>query len=218
MMIVGTTRRTLLSAIKDPANRKAWDEFYKIYSGYIRCIALGSGLRPDEADDVTSIVFTGISQGELPYDPDRGKFRSLLKTFVRRRAIDMLRKRRPHEERKMHRSPDDTGSTGTVTRIRDERTLHDVKLAKQEWDEMVRQMALSAVQLRAEPKQYQIYSEHVRREKSVAEIVAKLRVTPNQVYLAKRRVGLIFAEEFKAAAYRLDHPVLPKPEKPNERK
>lgn len=217
MMIVGTTRRSLLSAIKDPANRKAWDEFHKIYCSYIHCIARGSGLRRDEAEDVTSIVFAEIFQGKLKYDRTRGKFRSLLKTFVHRRAIDMLRKRRPHEERKIHRPSDDTGSTGTVTRIRDARTPHDVKLADQEWDEMLRQMALSAVQQQVSPTQFQIFSEHVLRGKSVAEVVSKLGVTPNQVYLAKRRVGLLYAKELKAAAHRLDHPVLPKPEKPNER-
>lgn len=98
MRIVATTRRSLLSAIKDPANRKAWDEFHEIYSGYIGCIARSKGLRPDEVEDVTSVVFTEIFQGKLKYDPSQGKFRSLLKTFVRRRAIDMLRKRSPYEE------------------------------------------------------------------------------------------------------------------------
>lgn len=100
----------------------------------------------------------------------------------------------------------------------DKRTLHDVRLADEEWDEIVKRMALSAVQQRVSPIQFQIYAEHVLRDKSVAEVVAKLGVTPNQVYLAKRRVGAVYLEELKAAAYRLDHPVLPKPEKPNERR
>lgn len=216
MSPVDVTRRSLLSAIKDPANQKAWDEFYKIYSGFIRGIARES-IRLDEVEDVTCIVLTEISQGKLKYDPSKGKFRSLLKTFVRRRAIDMSRKRSPYEERKVHRAPDDSRSTGTVTRIADTGTLHDVRLAKEEWDEMVRRMALSAVQQRVSPIQFQIYAEHVLRGKSVAEVVAKLGVTPNQVYLAKRRVGAVHREELKAAAHRLDHPVLPKPEKPNER-
>jgi len=218
MRIVATTRRSLLSAIKDPANRKAWDEFYKIYSGFIRGIAKGKNLMDDEVEDVTSIVFTQIFKGKLKYDPGKGRFRSLLATAVRRRATDTLRKRYLYEKRMVHHASNDTRSTGTVTRIADEHTPHDVGLAKRESDEMAMRMAWSDVQQKRSPLQCQIFSEHVLHHNTVTEVMKKLGVTVHQVYSAKSRVGKVYREALKAAAYRLDHPDLPKPEKPNERK
>jgi RNA polymerase sigma-70 factor (ECF subfamily) len=209
MSFVDVTRRSLLSAIKDPANRKAWDEFYKIYSGFIRGIAKGKNLMDDEVEDVTITVFAEISQGKLKYDPQKGKFRNLLATLVRRRALDQLRKRSPVEMNRAHRSESDTRSTGTVERQADPKTLHDDAIANREWEAAVHHLAVKEVKAKVSAKQFQVFDAYVRREWSVEDVTRTLGVTVNQVYTAKARVGKVYEAAAKAAKKYLDCPTLP---------
>jgi len=207
------TRQSLLSAIKNPDDQVAWGEFYDLYNGYVRNIAKAASvdLLPEDVEDVVQRVFIEISRGKVRYAKGKGSFRSLLKTTTRRRCIDQLRRRlaRPDLYKQEHRAPDDDRSTGTMERLPDDRTRIDEAVENQEWATMVSERAKRATKARVDIKQYQIFEAYVLREWEVSQVVETLGVTANQVYLAKRRVGAIYAEEVKRAAEQLDNPTIP---------
>lgn len=208
-----STRYSLLSAVKNPDNQAAWAEFYDLYSGFVRSVARSASveLTPEDVEEVVQRVFIEISQGKVRYEKGQGRFRALLKTTARRRCIDQFRKRRarPDQYKQKHRSADDDRATATMDRLLDERTQVDEAIEKKEWAAMVTDMAKQATKARVDPKQYQIFEAYVLREWEVSQVADTLGVTANQVYLAKRRVGAVYAEEAKIAAERLDDPKIP---------
>jgi RNA polymerase sigma-70 factor, ECF subfamily len=209
-MEVDKTRQTLMSAIKDPENEQAWSEFYSLYSGFVRSMArkANSHMRADEVEEVVQTIFIEIAQGKLKYKKGKGKFRSLLKTVVKRRVFDRLRKRKNYEEAKNHRSPDDTRQTSTMDRLQDKDEGVD-KMVEAEWGEMILERALYQVQKRVSKKQYQIFDAYAFREWPVTRVMKTLGVTENQVYTAKSRVGKIFDEECRRAEAEIDDPDIP---------
>lgn len=211
------TRKSLLSAIKNPENRDAWGEFYDSYAGFVRAIASDRhlGLRGDEVEDVVSRVFIEIAAGKVRFDPATGKFRSLLTAVVRRRVIDQLRKRSPFEEKRSDRPHGDARKTGTLERIEDNRTSPDVEVADHQWQDAVLRLTVEAVKKKVKAKQFQIFDAHVLRDWDVAKVSKTLGVSANQVYLAKRRVGKVFEEEARAAAKKMDCPEIPLQLKPS---
>ena len=93
-----TTRDSVLLRIRR-GESIGWTEFYSIYEPLIVLRGRDRGLLASEADDLVQDVMTSIFRGEqvAQFDRSKGRFRDLLKTIVDRRAIDLLRKRRPNE-------------------------------------------------------------------------------------------------------------------------
>ena len=207
------TRYTLLASIQDPANHKRWTEFHDLYAPWIRKYICGAihELREHEIQEVVSRIFIELAQGKLRYNQTRGSFRALLKKVCKCRGYDELRKRRPREE---HWPSPNTQQTDRLERQPDPRTTHDEVLAKLEWTEMVKRMAITETKKRTTLKQFQIFEAHVLQGWPTEKVVATLGVTPNQVYLAKRRICGIFSEELRLADRRLDKPHLPPNDNP----
>lgn len=89
------TRISLIRRLQTSDDDEAWDDFYAIYYGMISRWAVQMGSTLDQADDIcqeTALqVYEQLQKGG--YDPDKGKFRSYLKTIVHRRVIDSIRKK-----------------------------------------------------------------------------------------------------------------------------
>ncbi|MEJ7640255.1 MAG: sigma factor [Singulisphaera sp.] len=80
------TRPSLLLAVRDPSNGRAWETFTQRYEGIIRGWCRRKGLRPEDVDEVTQVVLFKLFQ-EMPtfvYDP-RKRFRSWLRGWLRMR-------------------------------------------------------------------------------------------------------------------------------------
>ena len=210
------TRQSLLDGIKDPENHKRWADFVDTYGGLIRNGARRTGLRNDEIEDVVQTVLVEVSRkaGEFTYDRSKGKFRSWLSTVTARRAIDQLRKRRPTEELKLHRPPGDNRHTRTVERYEGP---DEADLAKTIWEEWLRALhdnTLKAVRAIVAPEQYQLYDAYVLKDWPVERVAKVFGVTPNQIYIAKTRVGKVVEEEGRRVAAEMDSPDMP-PEHPS---
>ena len=95
-----TTHTTLLAKLRDPSDISAWDEFCERYGDLILAFARGQGLQAADCDDVLQDVLL-ILTGSMPrfvYDPEKGKFRSFLKTVTLRAVFKKFRQKRGGEE------------------------------------------------------------------------------------------------------------------------
>lgn len=205
-----TTRTSLLSAIKDPENAKAWGELYDRYAPFVRNLVRGSqtGLRDDEVESVVLVILLELAQGKLNYKKGAGNFRSLLAVAARHRAIDQVRKRDNIEEHKVQPVAGDTRVTDVIERRPDEQVGVD-ELIESEWRQVILKRARRETRKQVSLKQYQIFEATVLKDWPTTRTMETLGVTANQVYNATSRVGRIFDEQCRIAAVDIDDPDLP---------
>lgn len=88
-----STRGSLLIRIKDGRDVEAWEEFHAIYRPLLYKYARARGLGHPDAEDVVQHCMAAIAkhiQG-FDYDPQKGRFRSWLRTLVNNRVTNLLR-------------------------------------------------------------------------------------------------------------------------------
>jgi RNA polymerase sigma-70 factor (ECF subfamily) len=92
------TRSSLLSAVRNPGDERAWAAFTQRYEGVIRACCRAQGLGPEAADELTQVVLVKLVEAmpHFVYDPARG-FRHWLRRVVVNTVKDHWRqaKRRP---------------------------------------------------------------------------------------------------------------------------
>lgn len=79
------TRVSLLSRVRDTADRAAWQEFENRYRELLIRFFRTRGLQRADADAVTQIIFLNLARSlpKFVYDPHRGRFRSHLYRVAR---------------------------------------------------------------------------------------------------------------------------------------
>lgn len=78
------THASLLLRLANPGDGAAWTDFVDRYGELIRRFSRQRGLQASDADDVTQDVLVSLTKA-MPgfrYDPEKGRFRSYLKTVV----------------------------------------------------------------------------------------------------------------------------------------
>jgi RNA polymerase sigma-70 factor (ECF subfamily) len=170
-----TTHTTLLKRVSDGED-EAWEEFCDRYGTLIRNVARRRGLQTTDCDDVLQNVLLALAKA-MPgfrYDPERGMFRSYLKTAVER----AIRKKLCQNPSHLSLEPDDVpGDQGVHQSTWDEewRCYHitqAMKAIQAEFNEMDR-------------RAFQLYAVEGREAKATAE---GLGMSVDQVYQAKSRI------------------------------
>jgi RNA polymerase sigma factor (sigma-70 family) len=221
------TRRTLLEKVRNPADSKAWSDFYTRYNTLIRgyatshCFVKHLPLTQDDIEDVVQDVMIKLSQkmGDFVYKPGEHAFRSFLATVTRRRCIDKARKIncRPdwNAENPMQEVAGDDGAerTDPIDRLPDDRTGDLTKDIERHDMTIGRDLALE--KLRASPNvtlnQYAVF-EKIVMGVPLAEICAQLDKTLNTVYTIRNRVKRYYEKALNEAKAELDEPLkLPPP-------
>src|SRR5262245_5224284 len=90
-----TTRRSLLSRLRDWDNEERWRDFFYTYWRLIHGLAMKCGLTESEAQDVVQETMLSVAK-QMPgfkYDPALGSFKGWLLQITRRRIADQMRKR-----------------------------------------------------------------------------------------------------------------------------
>src|SRR3954447_330834 len=88
------TRRSLLGRLKDLEDEVSWKEFFDTYWKLIYSVALKSGLREAEAEDVVQETIISVSKSIDKYSYDPGvTFKGWLHHLVRRRVADHFRRK-----------------------------------------------------------------------------------------------------------------------------
>lgn len=93
------TRSSLIRDVRDPQHPR-WGEFHRIYDPLVRNYLRKKGLRNDDIDEVTQIVFTKLSQAMADFELDRqrSRFRTWLWRVTCNALLDWVRARQRQQQ------------------------------------------------------------------------------------------------------------------------
>jgi RNA polymerase sigma-70 factor (ECF subfamily) len=175
---MNTTRATLLLRIRNPRDTQAWAEFHDLYAPLLYRYARARGLSHEDAEDVQSTCYETIVRQirQFDYQKEKGGFKAWLRTFVNRRVIDLMRKRREP--------------------LADSHELNELPAREPSldelWEEQWRQQHLlycvEQVSGDVPEATFQAFQMLVRDHCSVQDVCDRLGLNTNQVYKAKARV------------------------------
>jgi RNA polymerase sigma-70 factor (ECF subfamily) len=175
-----TTHATLLERLADKDDHAAWREFEDRYGALIRSYAGRWGLQPCDCDDVLQDVLVGLTRS-MPgfvYDPARGRFRSFLKTVVRRAIIKKSRQKPRASEQSVEDLPDAASEPAW----------------EEEWRAYHLSLAMRRIEIEFNPRDRAAFEAYVVRQRGVDETADALGLSVDQVYQAKSRILRRLAE------------------------
>jgi RNA polymerase sigma-70 factor (ECF subfamily) len=191
------TRKTLIARLRiTNSDTRSWAEFYDLYWKLVYSVALKAGLSPSDAEDVVQETFLKVSKHikKFEYDPHKGRFRNWLCLITKQQVANHYRKSKKLPElpsfwnedpdKPFTEIPDPTNQWDDIWEAEDHKhTMH---------------LAMTRLQDKVKPKQYQIFRAHCIKGMSVESVTEILEVSANEVYLAKSRVMPLFEEEVRA--------------------
>jgi RNA polymerase sigma-70 factor (ECF subfamily) len=176
---VESTSSSLLLRLRRPGEQAAWRRFIDLYTPLLYYWACRMGLPSQDAADLVQDVFVTLVQKlpEFQYQPNRGSFRSWLRTVAENRWRDALRKRAV--------APKDAGPAA----LEDAAVPDDAAAV---WEAEYRQHLLArAVQLMRsdfEEKTWKACWALVVEGRPGADVAAELGMTLDAAYAARSRV------------------------------
>ncbi len=188
------TRQTLLHRLKDHEDGTSWQEFFNRYWRFIYGVALRSGLRDEEAQDVVQETVISVAKTieGFQYDRERCTFKSWLVHLTKCRIADHLRKRarRVPTQPLLNGNGDGSGDgDDLLNQIPDPASQTLDTIWEEEWRNNLLAAALDAAKEKVSPEQFQIFHSHVVKGWPVKQVTKALGANAGQVYLAKHRVG-----------------------------
>lgn len=174
-MIVHTTQTALLKRIGEHDD-DAWAEFCDRYQDLIRNVARRRGLQDADCDDALQNVLLALTKSmpNFTYDPEKGKFRSYLKTVVLHAILPKSRQNSPPVSLEDY---DAAAGDAEFERIwedewRQYHVLHAMATIESEFNEV-------------DQRAFHLYAMDGRDATVTA---AELHMTVDQVYQAKSRI------------------------------
>ncbi|MCH7814712.1 MAG: sigma-70 family RNA polymerase sigma factor [Planctomycetes bacterium] len=170
------TRSSLLSRIKDLGDGLSWEEFDAIYRPLLLRYALARGLGREQAEEIAQTCMASIASGIQDFQR-RVSFRGWLRGMVDHKVADHFRKHRRET------------AAGTGDFDQQEGTEENPALIwERQWNRTHLLYCLNQVRREVAPMTYQAFELYVLQQRPVKEIVERLDMTANQIYLAKHRV------------------------------
>ncbi len=170
------TRFSLLKRIKDLDDSASWEEFDRIYRPLLVRYAAARGLNSTEAEDIAQQCMTAVVSGIEGFQR-RKSFRGWLHGMIDNKVNDQLRKRR------MERG----ARTGDFAKA-ESKEENPALVWERQWNRTHLLYCLNQVRDEVAKTTFDAFELYVVDELPVSEIVARLGVTPSQIYAAKHRV------------------------------
>ena len=195
---IRTTRQTLIQRLKDTENDDAWKEFYDFYWQLITGWAKRFGCSPTKADDVFQETMVCLLRkiSSFEYDPDKGAFRSYLKTIVKGRCYDLFRK----ESRYIAASGDnsDNEQLNSSLDLLSSENSESISLEDDNiWLSSLVHQALRRVYGKVDQQTYKSFCMYVLEDYSVDEVSKRLgNLRTGTIYQQKSRVLKMLEKEF----------------------
>jgi RNA polymerase sigma-70 factor (ECF subfamily) len=199
-MTTPSTHVSLLQALGEEVGREhAWDLFLLHYRELIHGWCRRGGLDPHAAEDLTQEILIRLLEA-LPrhrHDPDRGRFRSWLRTVVRHALADRGRR---------HKRRPEAGGVGGSTALE---RLADLpgpaavgrnSAAEGCTTAAGRAGVLDRVRARVEPTNWEAFRQRMVEGRPAAEVAAELGITVGAVYKAAERIKRMVIQEGRDAA------------------
>src|SRR5262249_53330213 len=115
------TRPSLLIRVQSWEDKTSWSEFHRLYKKLVYGLARRSGLRHEDAEDVTQDVFKRVAETihEFESDPNRGRFRGWLMNLTRWRVADKFASKPKNEHHSTPKFDENGPRTATIERVPD---------------------------------------------------------------------------------------------------
>ena len=179
-MVSETTRPSLLSRVRDPADQAAWREFDAKYGGLILRYCQGRGLQHVDAEDIRQIVMVRLSKAlrEFHYSPQRGRFRSFLGRIVRNEIVRSFS--RPSGARPGVDTGERSGPSAAAVQQLDDGW-------EREWMHHHLRLAMQSIRTSYEPKGLRIF-ERLLGGETVQQVAADSGMTTQATHKVKQRI------------------------------
>ena len=177
----------------------SWQHFHSIYRPMLLAVALRSGLRDPEAQDVVQETIIEVAK-EMPafrYDRARGRFKGWLLTIVRRRIANVWRaKKYKHGDERVSR---EQLTDPAQIEAGSEEDSDFEKLWDEEWRQHALRVAEDHVKHVVDPVQFQAFQLHVIKGIAAGETARRLGIKLMEVYWAKYRIGRLMKKAIAEA-------------------
>jgi len=176
-----STRVSLLSRLRDPADAAAWQEFDEAYRDLIRRYCARSGLQAADTEDVCQIVLLALARA-LPgfrFDRSRGRFRDYLGRVVRN-AIHQHRARPRGVAKSLEECVEHALAAPSDAAVE--------QAWEEEWSHHHLRRAMRAVRASVKPESLAVF-ERLLGGESIESVAAACGMTTDAVHKVKQRVG-----------------------------
>jgi RNA polymerase sigma-70 factor (ECF subfamily) len=182
-----TTRPSLLLRIRDQADTQAWRIFDAIYRPMLCRFARAAGLSDADAEDIAQQCLTTVARriGEFAYDPQKGRFKSWLRTMVNNRVRNLLRDRREHQ-----------AGPRQFERVQEREPSPDEVFDKI-WMEEHLWHCLRELRAEVGETTYKAFQSYVIEQCPVEKVCSELNITPSNLYTIKWRMTERVAAKMK---------------------
>jgi RNA polymerase sigma-70 factor (ECF subfamily) len=200
------TRATLINRLKNWQDQASWQDFFDTYWKLIYGLARKFGLNEEDAQDVVQETLVSVANHmpNFKYDPNLGSFKSWLRTLIRWRIADHLRKRGMANTVPIDGNSDNSEETFTLKELPDKANPSMDQFYEQEWQKNVLDAAIARVKRKLDPQKYQVFDCYVNKEWPPEKVAAAFKISVDQVYLSKHRI----TEMIKSEAKRLENEML----------
>jgi RNA polymerase sigma-70 factor (ECF subfamily) len=189
------TRSSLINRLKDTINGESWEVFFNTYWELIFSVARRAGLSEADSQDIVqeTILKVHKSLDRFQYNRERGSFKGWLRTITRSRLTEHFKKQQRQPQTQQPREDEDD----PLANLADPQGPELERIWNEEWSRSLIQRSLAFLKQQVSLKQYQIFKCHCIDEWTVKEVCDALNVNAAQVYMAKQRVGKIFAAKLE---------------------
>ena len=189
------TRSSLINRLKATINGESWEVFFNTYWELIYSVARRKGLSEADSQDIVqeTILKVHKSLDRFQYNRERGSFKGWLCTITRTRLIEHYKKKQRQPPTQQPREDEDD----PLVNLADPQGPELDRVWSEEWSRSLIQRSLTFLKQQVSLKQYQIFKCYCIDEWTVKEVCDALNVNAAQVYMAKQRVGKIFATKLE---------------------
>ena len=161
-----------------------WDQFAGRFRGPVVDFATRLGLDEDAAQDVAQDALLTFARAyrDGRYDRERGRLRSWLFGIAAREAM----RRRREEHRTARQAPRVEGRTTLISSLPDDADVE--ALWEDAWTRHALRVGLEQVRREMAPSTFGAFEQFAINGVPAARVAETLGMTPNAVFLAKRRV------------------------------
>ncbi len=177
------TSDSLISLVRDPLNRDAWQQFEQIYRPVIFRVARAKGLQHADALDLVQQVLMSVASAVDRFEKKdkQSKFRHWLSRITRNAILKALT-RQPRD-----RATGGTGMNQQLGAIPDSDT-GSAALIELEYRRELFQRAAAAVQGEVQESTWLAFELSVLQQTPIERVAAVLEISTGSVYAARSRV------------------------------
>jgi RNA polymerase sigma-70 factor (ECF subfamily) len=196
-----TTRSSVLKAVADTSNEKAWKRLFDLYAGFVFSIARSKGLTVTDSDDIVQNVFVDLARNlpQFNYDRTKGRFRSYLIGLVNWRVTDKLRAGKRDIDFKSQYGEDMKGAV-----VED-----DGIFLENEWRAAAMEEALRRIKDEVNPDHFAAFVASTIEGQDTETVMNIYSITRDNLYQIRKRLTLKLKEVTQAVLEEMDNPSTP---------